>query len=653
MINYDVIPALEPAATVDVSPLRVEAEAGLQTALATLATAQKTYALVYRAQALVGIFSVTELAAAAGQRVDFTQAVVGQWMIPLEVLTPLPIEFLAVSIRAEKGLSKSSSAQTENLDSFYQPVVDAANHWLGMLTPDGFYAPETRKGPVAQPPMTVANSAELQDCQLSLSGVSEQQERLALALKGAQMGTWDWNLQQSTLVLSAEAEQLLGLTSGEFDGQYETLLSYVHREDRDTVHQTLHQAVRLGQRYGVEFRVWRRDGQVRWLMARGEMFNTEQMQPRLVGITLDISSHKQAEAELIIQTQRERLVGQIAQRIRNVLDLGVILEQTVVAVKEFIEADRVIILKCAADMSGEVIQEACTAPYPSMMGWSVRDPWSVGEKFLAHYREGRGMAVEDIYAQNLPEGQLRFLEYFHIKAEIVVPLLQGQTLWGLLIAHQCQATRLWRTADVRLLQSLAIQVGIAIQQATMHHKLTHANQQLKRLAYLDGLTQVANRRRFEQHLDSEWRRMAREKSPLSLVLGDIDYFKQFNDRYGHQAGDNCLRLVARTLSRTAKRPGDLVARYGGEEFVIILPNTDLVGAETVAEDMRGSVRRRRIPHEGSSVDAIVTMSLGVASCTPSPALTPALLLKWADEALYAAKKGGRDQVRLAATAQTN
>lgn len=364
---------------------------------------------------------------------------------------------------------------------------------------------------------------------------------------------------------------------------------------------------------------------------------------------MDISAQKQAEAEIKLQAQRERLVTEMAQRIRNLLDLDNILEQTVIAVRDFIEADRVIILQCSPDMSGEVIQESCAPNYPAMMGWAVRDPWSVDEKFLAHYRQGRGMAVANVYEQGLSENQLMFLEYFKIQAEVVVPLLQEQTLWGLLIAHQCGTPRQWSTADVRLLQSLATQVGIAVQQAKLHRQLTLANQGLRRMAYLDGLTQVANRRRFEQHLDSEWRRMARQREPLSIILGDIDYFKGFNDLYGHQAGDNCLRLVARTLSHAAKRPGDLVARYGGEEFAVILPNTDLKGAESVAEEIRRAIRERRINHRSSAIDTIVTMSLGVASCVPSTDSTAANLLKRADEALYVAKAGGRDQVQLAPT----
>nr|WP_278003252.1 diguanylate cyclase [Nodosilinea sp. TSF1-S3] len=526
-------------------------------------------------------------------------------------------------------------------NQLYLSVVDAAHHWLGLLAPDGFYTlPVPADTAAPAPPGLTA-------CHYSVALFQQQQERLALALKGAQMGTWDWDLAQGTIVISEEQERLMGLASGEFDGSYDTLFTHLHQDDQATVHQAIQQAIRLRQRYAVEFRILSSDGQLRWLSARGQLFDDGQQTPRLAGVTLDISEQKRVEAEIKHQSQRERLVAEIAQRIRRLLDLDSILEQTVASVREFIEADRVIVIQCGADMSGQVIQESCASAYPPMLGWTMRDPWSVGEKFLAHYRAGRGLAVENVYTQNLSAPQLGFLEYFQIQAEIVVPLLQDETLWGLLIAHQCRSPRDWRMADVRLLQNLATQVGIAIQQAKMHREITLANQRLRRMAYLDGLTQVANRRRLEQYLDQEWRRMSRENGSVALIMADIDYFKGFNDRYGHQAGDDCLRRVARTLSRAAKRPGDLVARYGGEEFVIVLPNTDIKGAETVAEDIRLLVRAHRIPHQDSAVAKVVTMSLGVASALPASGGSVASLIKQADAALYKAKHEGRDQVRLA------
>ena len=629
MLENDLINATALTATIDPAPLSVDAEDCLGQVVARMGQAAKTYALVYGQGALLGVFSYDNAARAAAHQINFGQTPVTRWMTPIDWLRPLN-----TSLSWPQGFSRLHPEQP------YLAVVDQAHHWLGLLTPNGFCTlPNDAE-------MVSSSRAELTACHYSVALFQQQQERLALALQGAQMGTWDWDLAQGTIVISDEQERLLGLEPGEFDGSYDTLFTYLHEDDQAAVHQALQQAIQLKQRYGVEFRVQHRDRQIRWLSTRGQVFDDGEHAPRLAGVTLDISEQKRAEDEIKLQSQRERLVTEIAQRIRHLLDLDSILAQTVASVQTFIEADRVIVIQCGADMSGEVIQESQTGAYPPMLGWALRDPWSVGKTFLAHYQAGRGLAVENIYTQNLSPNQLAFLEYFQIQAEIVVPLLEDQTLWGLLIAHQCRSPRAWRTSDVRLLQNLATQVGIAIQQAKMHRELTLANQRLKRMAYLDGLTQVANRRRFEQYLDREWRRMSRENGPLSLIMADIDSFKGFNDRYGHQAGDNCLRLVARTLSRAAKRPGDLVARYGGEEFVLVLPNTDLAGAETVAEEIRLLVRSHRIAHEGSAVAKIVTMSFGVASALPAQGGSPADLVKRADVALYNAKNQGRDQVRV-------
>lgn len=182
-----------------------------------------------------------------------------------------------------------------------------------------------------------------------------------------------------------------------------------------------------------------------------------------------------------------------------------------------------------------------------------------------------------------------------------------------------------------------------IQQSQLYQQLKIANRELQRLAALDGLTGVANRRRFDEYLDAEWWHLAREKLPLSLILGDIDFFKRYNDTYGHQAGDACLRRVADALRFCARRSVDLVARYGGEEFAVILPNTTEVGAFQVAEEMRRLVNGLQIAHSGSGVSRHVTLSLGFACVMPTPDTSPAMLIAAADAALYQAKAAGRDR----------
>jgi diguanylate cyclase (GGDEF)-like protein len=177
--------------------------------------------------------------------------------------------------------------------------------------------------------------------------------------------------------------------------------------------------------------------------------------------------------------------------------------------------------------------------------------------------------------------------------------------------------------------------------------LQRANRELQRLAISDSLTQVANRRRFDEYLAQEWQRLSREQAPLSLILCDVDFFKAYNDTYGHQAGDRCLRQIAQAISLTASRPADLVARYGGEELVVILPNTPAPGALQVAEDIRQQVRNLEITHAKSLIGDYVTLSMGIAGVVPSAKLQPDMLITAADQALYEAKAGGRDMIVVA------
>lgn len=172
--------------------------------------------------------------------------------------------------------------------------------------------------------------------------------------------------------------------------------------------------------------------------------------------------------------------------------------------------------------------------------------------------------------------------------------------------------------------------------------LKRTNQELQRLALYDDLTQVANRRRFNEYLAYSWHRCSIEQEPIALILCDLDYFKPYNDTFGHQAGDDCLHKIARAISGAIQRSADLVARYGGEEFAIILPNTPINGAVKVAERIRKQVENHRVPHPGSQSSDYVTVSLGVACKIPHSELSVDSLIAEADEALYQAKNQGRN-----------
>jgi diguanylate cyclase (GGDEF)-like protein len=177
-----------------------------------------------------------------------------------------------------------------------------------------------------------------------------------------------------------------------------------------------------------------------------------------------------------------------------------------------------------------------------------------------------------------------------------------------------------------------------------NQRIRAATQELERLANLDGLTQIANRRTFEAHLQQEWARAMRDKNSLTLILCDVDHFRAYNETYGHQAGDDCLRQLALVLDRTAKRPGDLAARYGGEEFAIVLPNTNRSGGVVVAQSIQESVSHLPLPQPQPDHATPISVSLGVATVVPSQELSSAMLIELSDRALYLAKERGRNQI---------
>jgi diguanylate cyclase (GGDEF)-like protein len=175
-----------------------------------------------------------------------------------------------------------------------------------------------------------------------------------------------------------------------------------------------------------------------------------------------------------------------------------------------------------------------------------------------------------------------------------------------------------------------------------HLELKSARDLLESLASIDALTGIANRRRFDATLEAEWRRCARSGVPFSLVLIDVDYFKSFNDTYGHARGDDCLRAVAQALLAVARRPGDVAARYGGEEFGLILPHTDGPAAQAVLRHLLAGIAALAIPHAGSSCGERVTVSAGGVTLVPTESGSPSAVLEAADRLLYEAKAGGRN-----------
>ncbi|MBD2296089.1 diguanylate cyclase [Anabaena sphaerica FACHB-251] len=348
-----------------------------------------------------------------------------------------------------------------------------------------------------------------------------------------------------------------------------------------------------------------------------------------------------AMKELKHKIEQEQLIAKITHKIRQSLNLEIILNTTVTEVRKLLQTDRVIVYRLQPDGSGIVLVESVGSEWQPTLGKEIKDCYFV-EKCRQDYRKGTVYVVNDIYAAGFPQCQLDLLGELQAKANLVVPIVQGKNMWGLLVAYQCSEPRQWQQLEIDLLKQLADQLVIGIRQAHIYQQLEAANQELKRLANIDGLTQIANRRCFDEVLFQEWKRLKREKLPLSLILCDIDFFKNYNDTYGHPAGDECLKQVAYIINQSINRPADLVARYGGEEFVLILPHTDTEGAVHIAEEIRSQITSAAIAHISSQVSQYVTISLGIATLIPNDQLYPESLISKADQALYQAKQSGRN-----------
>ena len=278
---------------------------------------------------------------------------------------------------------------------------------------------------------------------------------------------------------------------------------------------------------------------------------------------------------------------------------------------------------------------------------------ALGNEFALHVATSGAMGLE-LAAQSAPD---------LILLDVMMPDMDGYET-----CRRLKADRLTRDIPVIFVTALnsaedeafGLEVGAvdfiskplnsAVVRARVRTHLTLKYQAdlLRSMAFLDGLTGIANRRQFEEALQREWRACLRTGTSLALAMIDIDHFKSFNDTCGHVAGDACLRAVAGILHNDMSRPHDLIARYGGEEFACLLPDTDLEGARVKAEQLRHAVQSLGIPHEASGTAPVVTISVGLETFIPTDELTPERLVAAADAQLYKAKHAGRNRVCCAA-----
>jgi diguanylate cyclase (GGDEF)-like protein len=370
---------------------------------------------------------------------------------------------------------------------------------------------------------------------------------------------------------------------------------------------------------------------------------------------------QEIEIQLQQQLERERLMGTITQRIRQSLNLEEILSATAAEVRQFLQADRVLVYRFRPDWSGTITVESSNPDCTSLQGLVVEDD-CFGKRYAWLYQQGRVQATSDIYSAGLAPCHVDFLAALQVKANLVVPILQGSNLWGLLIAHHCVAPRIWQSWEIDLLKQLSGQVAIAVQQSELYQQSQNelserkrAEAQLLRQAFHDALTGLPNRALFLDQLKQAIRSSKQQsESTFALLFLDFDRFKVVNDSLGHEIGDQFLKQQAHIL-KSCIRPSDTVARLGGDEFIILLNGVqELSQATTVAERIQQAFR---VPCQLGGCKISTSVSIGIVLSNPEYE-QPEDLIRDADAAMYQAKAQGKARyevftpgIRLAALRQ--
>jgi diguanylate cyclase (GGDEF)-like protein/PAS domain S-box-containing protein len=454
-----------------------------------------------------------------------------------------------------------------------------------------------------------ARAAQLDELRRRLE-VSEA--RLEHAQRMARLGSWESDLVTEQAYWSDELFRIFGFEPGSFDTGRFHFLKWVHPGDRARVEAALAKALAGEAAYDLEFRIVREDGEVRTLYAQGEVEFADDGRPlRLFGTAQDITERKAIEEALRESEERFRLIAETVESVFWLSTPGI---------------GRMLYVSPAYERIWGRTRESLYA-----------DPRSFIEAVHPEDRERVFGGVSEHAA-----GRWNY-EY-----RIVRP--DGTVRWILdrgFPIHDAEGRLVMMTGsaiDITERKRMEEKLAAAHAEARrMNEQLAEANRRLSELSHQDPLTGVANRRYLERVLGQEWRVEARHGQAVSLLSIDVDYFKPFNDIYGHPAGDGCLRRVAAALAGQLKRPADLLARVGGEEFIVLLPETGAAGAGKIGERLRQAVAELAIPHDGSSCAPHVTVSVGVASCDPR-ALSSEELVQRADEALYRAKAAGRNRV---------
>ena len=428
----------------------------------------------------------------------------------------------------------------------------------------------------------------------------ETAEQLQLALQGADLGLWDWDVRRDHFDRNDTLVQHLGYSAAELGAGGPAWRALLHRDDAARLLEAIEDHCRRDTAaYECEYRVRHKDGRWVWLLSRGKVVERDAFDAplRMTGTHMDLTLRKHAEGEAERSSQMLRRTGQLANIGGWELELATMRLEWTDQVFLIHELDPATPLRLERAIDFYAPEARSTIQAAVEAGTRDGTPWDLELPFIT------------------ARGNPRWVR------------TQGVAI--------CEDGR-----PVRLLGAFQD----ITEKKVNDLELQRVNEQLVRLSTTDALTQVGNRRLFDQTLKAEWQRAARRAAPVALLMIDVDHFKEYNDHYGHPAGDEVLRQIARLVGDSVRRGGELVARYGGEEFVLLLPGADLEAARGVAERCRQSIADAKIEHRASATAAWVGVSIGVASHVASSGVDCKTLVETADAALYRAKRCGRGRI---------
>nr|HET7860755.1 diguanylate cyclase [Caldimonas sp.] len=425
-------------------------------------------------------------------------------------------------------------------------------------------------------------------------------EQLELALEGAELGLWDWDVRNDRFTSNEVMRGQLGYAPGEIGDSGDAWRRLVHRDDAERLISAIEAHFRRETpAYECEFRVRHKEGHWVWLLSRGKVVERDgdDTPVRMAGTHMDLTRRIRTEAQVQRTAEMLRRTGELASIGGWELDLTTM----------------------EVEWSEQVFRIHELPPGPSLRL----------EETMQFYGPAGRPALQAAIEAAARDGEPWDLELPFVTAKGNARWLRAQ---GVAVCDDGKPVRLLGAfQDITEKKTNALEL----------HRL---NEELTRLSTTDPLTEVGNRRLFDQTLRAEWARAARRGGSIGLLMIDVDHFKEYNDHYGHPAGDAVLRQIATMVGESVRRGGELVARYGGEEFALLLPGADLAAAVAVAERCRQQVIDAKIEHRASTTSAWLGVSIGVASQVANPAVDCSTLVEIADAALYRAKRCGRGRI---------